>query len=167
MLGSIQALRLHIPLLLQVGERRVMGVGQQAIATRVATRAQLVWDVPPSWSLAQAATVPVAYCTAYYSLVMRGRLRRGQRVLIHSGSGAVGLASIALCLHRGCEVHSAKYKCGKACRVAGYRSGNTPSLPALYMHVVATQSASTSSGGTHAVRSPEEQEYPMQCFELQ
>lgn len=40
---------------------------------------------------------------------MRGRLRPGQRVLIHSGSGAVGLAAIAICLHRGCEVGALKF----------------------------------------------------------
>ena len=48
--------------------------------------------------------VPTAYMTAYYSLVMRGRLRRGMRVLIHSGTGAVGLAAIQICLTRGAEV---------------------------------------------------------------
>lgn len=35
---------------------------------------------------------------------MRGRLRPGQRVLVHSGAGAVGLAAIAICLRRGCQV---------------------------------------------------------------
>ena len=48
--------------------------------------------------------MPTAYMTAYYSLVMRGRLRRGMRVLIHSGTGAVGLAAIQICLTRGAEV---------------------------------------------------------------
>ncbi len=118
-----------------------MGVGQNAIATRLATRGELLWNYPADWTAAQAATVPVAYCTAYYSLVMRGRLRPGQRVLIHSGSGAVGLAAIAICLHRGCEVsnngwlyiNSRKYfeasnpcsLAGKACRCIflGTRAG--------------------------------------------
>ena len=84
--------------------RRVMGVAQKAIATQVSTPSYLLWDVPSSWSLAEAATVPVAYATAYYSLVVRGRLRRGFSVLIHSGSGAVGLAAIQICLSRGCQV---------------------------------------------------------------
>ena len=66
-------------------------------------RAQ-VWDVPAAWSLRDAATVPVAYLTAYYSLVMRGGLVRAHRVLVHSGTGAVGLAAIRIALHRGCEV---------------------------------------------------------------
>ena len=81
-----------------------MGVAQNAIATVVHTPSYLVWEVPASWSLKDAATVPVAYATAYYSLIMRGRLRKGMSVLIHSGSGAVGLAAIQICLFRGCEV---------------------------------------------------------------
>jgi D-arabinose 1-dehydrogenase-like Zn-dependent alcohol dehydrogenase len=47
--------------------------------------------------------------TAYYSLVMRGRLRKGMRVLIHSGTGAVGLAAIQICLRRGAEVKSSPH----------------------------------------------------------
>ena len=63
-----------------------------------------VWEIPKWWSLRDAATVPVAYLTAYYALVMRGGLEKGHRVLVHSGTGAVGLAAIRICLHRGCEV---------------------------------------------------------------
>ena len=48
--------------------------------------------------------MPVAYLTAYYALVMRGGLEKGHRVLVHSGTGAVGLAAIRICLHRGCDV---------------------------------------------------------------
>ena len=88
------------------GDRRVMGVAQNAIATQVSTPAYLLWDVPAVWSLAEAATVPVAYATAYYALLIRGRLRSDFSVLIHSGSGAVGLAAIQICLSRGCEVPS-------------------------------------------------------------
>ena len=53
--------------------------------------------------------MPVAYSTAYYALVMRGRLEAGQRVLVHAGAGAVGLAAIRICLHRGCEVAHAGF----------------------------------------------------------
>ncbi|KAK9803549.1 hypothetical protein WJX73_007935 [Symbiochloris irregularis] len=86
------------------GGRQVMGSAINALATKVITRPNLLWDVPNDWSLAEAATVPTAYMTAYYALVMRGRLRSGMRVLIHSGTGAVGLAAIQICLHRGAEV---------------------------------------------------------------
>ena len=70
-----------------------------------------VWDVPAEWSLRDAATVPVAYLTAYYSLVVRGGLAPAHRVLVHSGTGAVGLAAIRIALHRGCEVFAT---CGSA-----------------------------------------------------
>ena len=53
----------------------------------------------------QAATVPVAYLTAYYSLIVRGRLCAGKSLLIHSAAGAVGLAAINICMHRGVDVY--------------------------------------------------------------
>lgn len=55
-------------------------------------------------TLEQAASVPVVYATAYYSLVVRGRLRPGETVLIHSGSGGVGQAAIAIALSKKCRV---------------------------------------------------------------
>ena len=63
-----------------------------------------VWPVPDAWSLEEAASVPLVYATAYYALVVRGRTRKGEKVLIHSGSGGVGQAAIAVALHLGCEV---------------------------------------------------------------
>jgi hypothetical protein len=84
--------------------RRVMGIARRALATRAAARPSLIWRVPAGWTLAQAASVPVAYATAYYALVARGRLRPGQTVLVHSGAGGVGLAALAVALRRGCEV---------------------------------------------------------------
>ena len=68
-----------------------------------------MFDVPSSWSLRDASTVPTAYMTAYYALVMRGGLKSHHSVLIHSGAGAVGLASIRICHHRGCEVCMSPY----------------------------------------------------------
>lgn len=55
-------------------------------------------------TLEEAASVPVVYTTAYYSLVVRGRMRRGETVLIHSGSGGVGQAAITIALSLGCRV---------------------------------------------------------------
>lgn len=37
-------------------------------------------------------------------MVVRGRIKPGNRVLIHSGSGGVGQAAISIALHHGCEV---------------------------------------------------------------
>ncbi|XP_008574493.1 PREDICTED: fatty acid synthase [Galeopterus variegatus] len=87
------------------GGQRVMGlVAAEGLATSVLLSSDFLWDVPSSWTLEEAASVPVVYATAYYSLVVRGRVRRGETVLIHSGSGGVGQAAIAIALSLGCRV---------------------------------------------------------------
>ena len=48
----------------------------QALATSVVIDRDYAWQVPENWSLADAATVPVVYTTAYYALVVRGRIRK-------------------------------------------------------------------------------------------
>nr|XP_029497666.1 fatty acid synthase-like [Oncorhynchus nerka] len=85
--------------------RRVMGLlPAKGLATCVDADTRFLWDIPDSWTLEQAASVPVVYSTAYYSLVVRGRLRPGESVLIHSGSGGVGQAAIAIALSQHCRV---------------------------------------------------------------
>ncbi|XP_023507490.1 fatty acid synthase isoform X2 [Equus przewalskii] len=85
--------------------KRVMGlVPAEGLATSVLLSQDFLWDVPSCWTLEEAASVPVVYTTAYYSLVVRGRVRRGETVLIHSGSGGVGQAAIAIALSLGCRV---------------------------------------------------------------
>ncbi|OCT62677.1 fatty acid synthase [Xenopus laevis] len=85
--------------------RRVMGLlPAKGLATVVDADKHFLWDVPESWSLEEAASVPVVYATAYYALVVRGRIRKGESVLIHSGSGGVGQAAIAIVLSMGCQV---------------------------------------------------------------
>ncbi|KAL4702305.1 hypothetical protein ACJJTC_018435, partial [Scirpophaga incertulas] len=85
--------------------RRVMGmVAARGLATSVQADQQFLWDVPAGWSLEEAATVPVAYGTAYYALAVRGRMRAGEAVLVHAGAGGVGQAAIAIALHAGCTV---------------------------------------------------------------
>ncbi|XP_059050780.1 fatty acid synthase-like [Achroia grisella] len=84
---------------------RVMGmVAARGLATSVVADSGFLWEVPAAWSLEQAATVPVAYATAYYALAVRGRMRRGEAVLVHAGTGGVGQAAIAIALHAGCTV---------------------------------------------------------------
>ncbi|EUC39811.1 hypothetical protein COCMIDRAFT_41753 [Bipolaris oryzae ATCC 44560] len=44
----------------------------------------------------EIATMPLAFSTAVYGLLHLGRLRKGESVLIHSGTGGVGLAAIQI-----------------------------------------------------------------------
>ena len=76
----------------------------QGLATSVETLPQLLWPVPDNWTLEQAATVPSVYTTVFYSLIVRGQIKAGNSILIHSGSGGVGQAAIRVALHHGCKV---------------------------------------------------------------
>jgi acyl transferase domain-containing protein/NADPH:quinone reductase-like Zn-dependent oxidoreductase/acyl carrier protein len=80
---------------LHVGDR-VVTLASQAFSTHVVVPAQLAARVPKGMSFEAAATIPVAYITAYYALVELARLQRGERILIHSGAGAVGIAAIQI-----------------------------------------------------------------------
>ncbi|KAH9365912.1 hypothetical protein HPB48_007753 [Haemaphysalis longicornis] len=85
--------------------RRVMGaVPRHGMATVVPVDPAFLWEVPESWSLEEASTVPVAYLTAYYALLVRGNMEPGESVLVHSGSGGVGQAAISIALSMGCTV---------------------------------------------------------------
>jgi len=78
----------------------------QALATTVVCDSRFCWPVPESWTMRQAATVPVVYATAYYALCVRGRLCRHESVLIHSATGGVGQAAIRVALSLGCTVYA-------------------------------------------------------------
>ncbi|XP_076226839.1 fatty acid synthase [Nomia melanderi] len=84
--------------------RRVMGFTQKSISNFTIPQEQNVWIVPDEWSLEDAATVPSAYFTAMYAFYLFAQLQKGERVLIHAGSGAVGQAAINIALSEECEV---------------------------------------------------------------
>ena len=59
---------------------------------------------PPTLSDEDAASIPIAFLTADYALNTLGRLRRGERVLIHAAAGGVGLAAVQLARRAGAEI---------------------------------------------------------------
>ena len=83
----------------------VMGLfPNNAFAPSAIAEAGMVVTIPPGWSFPQAASVPVAFLTAYIGLVELGGLRAGQRVLIHAGAGGVGQAAIQIARHLRAQV---------------------------------------------------------------
>lgn len=64
----------------------------------------LVHAIPDSMSFTEAASIPVAFGTAYYSLVDCARLQPGQTVLIHAAAGGLGQAAIVLAQHIGAVI---------------------------------------------------------------
>ncbi len=59
---------------------------------------------PRALSFEQAAALPTAFLTAWYSLIQLGRLQAGERVLIHAAAGGVGLAAVRIAQWRGAEI---------------------------------------------------------------
>lgn len=89
--------------------RRVAGmVGGRGIATKLLIQPEdsIRFTIPDHISLEEAATIPVVYATAVMALISRGRMRKGESILIHSGSGGVGQAAIRLALHHGLTVYT-------------------------------------------------------------
>ncbi|KAG5316385.1 FAS synthase, partial [Acromyrmex insinuator] len=86
--------------------RRVMGLcSTRGITNFIKIKSdKLFWYVPDNWSLEDAATVPSVYATCYLALYQRGDMKKGNKVLIHSGTGGIGQAAIHLALYEGCEV---------------------------------------------------------------
>lgn len=80
---------------LAVGDR-VMGFAAEAFASHVTSRAESFCKVPGSLSLEAAATIPVAFATAWFALMEVARLRAGEVVLIHGAVGGVGLAAMQI-----------------------------------------------------------------------
>ncbi|MEV4391049.1 SDR family NAD(P)-dependent oxidoreductase [Nonomuraea sp. NPDC049607] len=80
---------------LAVGDE-VVAVAGASMGSHVTTAAELVARKPASIDFEEAATVPIAFLTAHYALDRLARLRPGERVLIHSAAGGVGLAAVQL-----------------------------------------------------------------------
>jgi NADPH:quinone reductase-like Zn-dependent oxidoreductase len=59
---------------------------------------------PKTLSMEEAASIPLVGLTAWQVLVERADLKKGQRVLIHAGSGGVGTFAIQLAKHLGATV---------------------------------------------------------------
>ncbi|HEX7002964.1 MAG TPA: NAD(P)H-quinone oxidoreductase [Trueperaceae bacterium] len=73
-------------------------------AEQVSVPADMLIPVPPGMSMAQAAALPEAFLTAYSALFWEGRLKDGEKVLIHAGASGVGTAAIQLARRAGCRV---------------------------------------------------------------
>ncbi|MGP3972314.1 SDR family NAD(P)-dependent oxidoreductase, partial [Streptomyces sp. 6N223] len=82
----------------------VMGLLDGGAGPRAVTDQRLVTRIPSGWSFAEAAAAPIVFLTAYYGLVDLARIQPGERLLVHSAAGGVGMAALQLAPHLGAEV---------------------------------------------------------------
>ncbi len=73
-------------------------------AERIAINENDVALKPTSTSMEEAGSLPLVALTAWQALVEIGKVRPGQKVLIHAGAGGVGSIAIQLAKHLGAEI---------------------------------------------------------------
>lgn len=96
---------------LAVGDR-VMALGANAYAEKMIVKPLYCYPIHRDLDYARAAALPVTGLTAHHILSLCGRLRQGERVLVHAAAGGVGTLAIQLARSMG------------ASRVIGTASGD-------------------------------------------
>ena len=87
-----------------VGARCAASVRLGAFAEEVCVPAEAVRPLPPELSFAEGASYRTALLTAYVGLVCRGKIQRGETLLVLGAAGGVGLAAVQLGRHLGARV---------------------------------------------------------------
>ena len=82
----------------------VLALSSQPLSNHVVTLADLVCHRPAALDPAEAASVPGPFVTADLALRHLARIRPGERVLVHSAAGGVGLAAVQIARREGAEV---------------------------------------------------------------
>ncbi|WP_286247277.1 type I polyketide synthase [Streptomyces graminofaciens] len=90
---------------LAVGDR-VAGILAGGFGPLAVIDAPKVARIPDSWTWEQAASVPLAFATAWYALVDLAALAPGEKVLVHAAAGGVGMAAVQIARHLGAEVYA-------------------------------------------------------------
>ncbi len=83
---------------------QVLALAPASFASYVLTLSQFVVLKPEHLDYREAATIPICFLTAHLALRRLGRMKPGERVLIHAASGGVGLAALQIARRLGLEV---------------------------------------------------------------
>ena len=86
--------------------QRVIAIGPGTFGSHMTTLADLVVPIPDTLPDPEAAAFGIAYLTAWHSLCEVGRLAPGERVLIHSATGGVGMAALAIAKMMGAHIYT-------------------------------------------------------------
>jgi NADPH:quinone reductase-like Zn-dependent oxidoreductase len=87
------------------GQRVLAGTQFGGYASQVVVPVADVVALPDRLSFEQGAAIPVNYATAWAGLIGYGNLQPGERVLVHSAGGGVGIAATQIAKRSGAEVY--------------------------------------------------------------
>jgi len=92
---------------LAVGDEVIAGLTVEgSLGSYVTVDAAGVVIKPAGMRPEEAATIPLAFLTAYYGLERLAKLQKGERVLIHAAAGGVGLAAIQIARRAGARIYA-------------------------------------------------------------
>lgn len=91
---------------LAVGHRVMALVSGGGYAAYVAVDAGSCLPMPANITFEEAAGMPETLFTVWHNVFQRGRLKAGDKLLVHGGTGGIGLTAIQLALLMGCEVYT-------------------------------------------------------------
>ncbi|KAI0199219.1 hypothetical protein F4808DRAFT_217616 [Astrocystis sublimbata] len=83
---------------------RVIYMGLGAMRNFIRAPESIVHALPSSMTLEEGVTIPIAYATAYQSLIEIARVQKGESVLIHAAAGGLGQALIQIAKLLGAEI---------------------------------------------------------------
>ena len=87
------------------GQRVIASTQFGGYSSQVVVSASDVVPLPDRLTFEQGAAIPVNYGTAWAGLIGYGNLQPGERVLIHSAGGGVGIAATQIAKRHGAEVY--------------------------------------------------------------
>ncbi len=87
----------------EIGDE-VMGLAYNSFASHTTARKEGLIHKPRHLTFEEAASMPLSYLTAHYALVMLAKIKAGDRILIHTATGGVGMAAINIARKVGAEV---------------------------------------------------------------
>ncbi|MGO1117062.1 SDR family NAD(P)-dependent oxidoreductase [Rhodovibrionaceae bacterium A322] len=116
---------------LEVGQK-VLAPVQGSMACYTLAAADSLRPVPAGLDLLAASAQPIAYLTAVVALSHLGKMKKGERVLIHAAAGGVGLAAVHLAQRAGLEVfataHPDKWPLLQSLGITGLASSRVSGL---------------------------------------
>lgn len=89
----------------RVGDRVCALLPGGGYAEQAVVPAGMLMPIPDDWDFNAAAAIPEVWFTAYVNLFLEGRLRPGERALIHAGASGVGTAAIQLAVATGATAY--------------------------------------------------------------
>jgi acyl transferase domain-containing protein/NADPH:quinone reductase-like Zn-dependent oxidoreductase/acyl carrier protein len=88
----------------KVGDEVIIGAPQGCFGSYITLKPALAMLKPSSLSHKEASVMP--HITAHYGLIDIAKLKKGEKVLIHNGTGGVGLAAIQIAKWVGAEIYT-------------------------------------------------------------